>query len=206
MYNDSVSDAHYWQLYEQFCQGNQQASIELVNLLGNRLLQYIRRSCIYDSREAAEDCVQSTWIKLVEYCGKPLRQAPFWGFTCAIARNQSIDDYRKNTRQKRNGGETMESLEEYHQAEMADADADPAQLFELRETEQKAQAQLQAYKTALAALPDKQRLALTLQMAGYSLKEIAQQMDEKDETIKSHLRYAKDKLKKMLNNNQDIEP
>lgn len=198
MYSDAVADAHCRQLYEQFCKGDHRASIELVNLFSDRLLRYIRRSCIYDSYEAAEDCVQNTWAKLIQYCGKPVQESSFWGFMCAIAKHQAIDDYRANTRQKRNPGEGMEHLDNDDSPELADHDADPAWQCMAQEEEHESQQRLQSFKQAMANLPERQRLALTLQLAGYSLKTIAQHMQEKDETVKSHLRYAKNKLKHML--------
>lgn len=199
MYHDNVSDAYCRQLYEQFCRGERRAGIELVNLFGNRLLQYVRRSCIYSDQDAAEDCVQNTWMKLVQYCGKPLQAGTFWGFVCAIARHQAIDDYRSSTRQKRNPGEQVEYAEEYHQPdELADGEADPARVLELLESTRSEEQRLGAFKQAMTTLPDKQRLALSLQLAGYSLKDIASHMQEKEETVKSHLRYAKNKLKRLL--------
>lgn len=205
MYSDAVADAQYRQLYERFCQGDHRASIELVNLFGDRLLRYVRRSCIYDSYEAAEDCVQNTWAKLVQYCGKPVQDSSFWGFVCAIAKHQAIDDYRANTRQKRNPGEGMDYLEDDDQPVLADHDADPAKQFEAQEDERESQGRLQSFKQAVAGLPERQRLALTLQLAGYSLKSIAQHMQEKDETVKSHLRYAKNKLKRVLVETQGLD-
>lgn len=196
---EEMSDARCRDLYEQFCRGERRASIELVNLFGNRLLQYVRRTCIYDNYAAAEDCVQNTWMKLLQHCGKPLKEASFWGFLCAIARNQAIDDYRAQTRQKRNPEGPMESLEEYHQTEWShEHSSNPQQWMETLEEEQLQANRQQAFVKAMAELPAKQRLALNLWMADYSLKSIAAQMGEKEETVKSHIRYAKDKLKRLL--------
>ncbi len=196
---DEISDTHCRALYEQFCRGERRASIELVNLFGNRLLQYVRRTCIYDNYEAAEDCVQNAWIKLLQNCGKPLKEASFWGFLCAIARNQAIDDYRAQTRQKRNPEGSLESLEDYHHSEYSDEYSDdPTQWMEAMETEQLQIKRQQAFQQAMGELPAKQRLALSLWLADYSLKAIAVQMGEKEETVKSHIRYAKDKLKRLL--------
>lgn len=206
MQGEVMPDSYYRQLYERFCQGEQQAGIELVNVFGNRLLQYIRRTSIYSDFEAAEDCVQNTWIKLVQHCGKSLRSGTsFWGFVSTIARNQAIDDYRAATRQKRSPVEQVEYQEDYHQDEgggMNDQ-ADPARVLELLEASQGESQRLNTFKYALASLPQQQNLALSLQLAGYSIKEIADHLNEKDETVKSRLRYAKNKLKQLLSESQE---
>lgn len=204
MHEENFSDDYYRQLYERFCQGERQAGIELANLIGNRLLNYVRRSCIYSDIDAAEDCVQNSWIKLVQYCGKPLQTGTFWGFVCTIARHQAIDDYRTRTRQKRSSGEQIEYLEEYHQpSENVSHEADPMRVLELLESTRAEEQRLDAFKRAMASLPEKQHLALNMHLAGYSLKEAASHMHEKEETVKSHLRYAKNKLKRMLS---EVEP
>jgi RNA polymerase sigma-70 factor (ECF subfamily) len=189
MYSDTVAK----RLYAQFCQGDPRASIELTNLLSDRLFWYIRRSGYCNSVELAKDCVQDTWLKLVEYCGKPLEKGTLWGFMCVIAQNSAIDTYRVKNRQKRKDGEErldddsgklMENI-------LADEKADPAVWLEDEDVKHH-------FKRAIAQLPDRQRLALTLQLEGYSLKVIALRMEEGEETVKSHLRYAKDKLKYLL--------
>ncbi|MEZ5477634.1 MAG: sigma factor [Thiolinea sp.] len=93
---NTVSDTHYRQLYERFCQGDARASRALVNELGQRLLHYVRRTCIYHDQQAAEDCVQKTWLKLLQYCGQPLRAGTsFWGLVCTIARHQVVMTIRQ---------------------------------------------------------------------------------------------------------------
>lgn len=193
MCSDTVSDAYSRQLYEKFCRGNQRAGIELYNLYSSRLFQYIRRTCIYNDFDEAEECSQNTWVELFEYCGKALQAGGLWSLMCTIAKSRAIDDYRKRTRQKRSAAETVEYLDEYYHAEIAEEHngSNPERTLE-------AEQEKRAFKQAMALLPDKQRLALTLQLAGYALKEIARQMGEGDETVKSHIRYAKDRLKGVL--------
>ncbi len=202
-----MPDTYYRQLYGRFCRGEQRAGIELVNVLGGRLLQYIRRTSIYNDFEAAEDCVQNTWMKLVQHCDKPLRSdTSFWGLVCAIARNQAIDDYRAATRQKRHAVEQVEYREDYHQeGEIMEDEADPARVLELLETTHSETQRLEAFKRAMASLPEQQSLALSLQLAGHSIREIADYLHEKDETVKSRLRYAKNKLKQLLSDEPGLE-
>lgn len=207
MQDETVPDTYYRQLYDRFCQGEQRAGIELVGVFGDRLLQYIRRTSIYNDLGAAEDCVQNTWIKLVQHCGKPLRSGTsFWGFVCSIARNQAIDDYRAATQQKRQPVEQVEYQEDYHQESgMMDDETDPTRVLELLEAGHSEEQRLQTFKQALASLPQQQNVALSLQLAGYSIREIADYVNEKDETVKSRLRYAKNKLKQLLLDGQEPE-
>ena len=86
---------------------------------------------------------------------------------------------------------------------LADHDADPAKQFEAQEDERESQGRLQSFKQAVAGLPERQRLALTLQLAGYSLKPSPNTCRKRMKRSKSHLRYAKNKLKRVLVENQE---
>jgi RNA polymerase sigma factor (sigma-70 family) len=97
MHKNEKSNKDYWQLYKSFCKGNQRASHELVNDIGNRLMNYLLRSCVFGNYQEAEECLQITWEKLWKYCGKPLNEEKgFWGFTSTIAQRVAIDRWRIN--------------------------------------------------------------------------------------------------------------
>lgn len=201
MHNDITSMAYDQQLFERFCKKDPRAGIEMINVYGKRLLQYIRRSCVYNDLEGAEDCLQSTWIKLLKHCGKALPEAGLWAVMCTMAKTQALDDHRKYERKKRMPAQTLLSLTQDDASELALADdsPNPEEWLMLLEAALVDEAKLVTFKQAFAALPDKQQQALHLQITeSLSIKAIAERMQEKHETVRSHLRYAKEKLKRAL--------
>ena len=192
---DRLPDAHYRNLYQQFCDGKRAAQHELFNLCAGRLLRYVRRTCIFQDFDAAEDCVQNTWQRLFELCGtNPLKTGgSFWGWVCSIALSQAVDKYRSETRQKRRPDAGFVSLnDENNPFEVADNRDDPAYIHEQQEEQQ-------LFQAAVAALPEKQRVAFQLwALQQYALDEIASMLEENPETVKTRIRFAKTRLKQAL--------
>jgi len=201
MHNDITSMAYDQQLFERFCKKDPRAGIEMINAYGKRLLHYIRRSCIYNDVESAEDCVQNTWLKLLKSCGKALPDAGLWAMLCTMAKSQALDDHRKQERKKRAPEQAVLSLTQADDSELVlrDHNPNPEEWLMLLEEALVNKTKLAIFKQAFAALPDKQQQALNLQLTeGLSIKAIAARMQEKHETVRSHLRYAKEKLKRAL--------
>lgn len=192
MSTSPLSNQHYHQLYVAFCQGDQQASIELVNTFTPRIFNYIRRAFCH---ELANDHVQATWLKLFEYCGKALKNDNFAAWIMLIAKNIARDEYRKQQTAKRSDKASYE-------AEMTDIQhnekLDPAYFMHKIDLQEADDEKIARFTQALAQLPLKQRQALHLQHSGHSLNEIAVLTGEKKETVKSQLRHAKNKLKARL--------
>ena len=189
--NNELNQQHL-ELYLAFCQGDQRASKELVNAYTLRLLNYMRRA--FSERQAG-DYVQSTWLKLVEYCGNKLRHSNFGAFIMSIAKNVAIDEYRKSKTLKRS------DISQY-EVEVTQIDQnkklDPLYFMHVLDDKKQDERRLKIYKEALAQLPSKQRQVLLLQHSGHSLAVIADITGAKKETVKSQLRYAKNELKKQL--------
>lgn len=194
----TISEEYAQQLFERFCKREQRASLELMHIYGGRLFKYINCCRVFDPDEAKE-CFQETWIKLIErYCGKPL-PGKLWGIMCLLSRNLAVDAYRSRNRQKRSPDEMLAYEDKFEQVEaVVDENPNPERVLELLEETEEASARLHLFKQALMQLPDKQRLALTLKMKEYTLKEIARITGEKEEAVKSQLRIAKDKLQQIL--------
>lgn len=200
--DDRLPDSYYRDLYQQFCNGKRDAQHELYNLCAGRLLRYVRRSCVFQDFDAAEDCVQNTWQRLFELCAtNPLKATGnFWGWVCAIALSQAVDKHRSDTRQKRRPEAGFVSLnDEDNPLDVADTAADPARLYEQSEEHQQAMEQQRLFQEAVAALPEKQRVAFNLWALGrYSLDDMATMLHENPETVKTRIRFAKNKLKQAL--------
>lgn len=176
MTKEAVPNQHYWQLYKAFCKGDRKAERELVNLLGGRLKVYLVRTRLFRQSVDAEDCVQTTWEKLLKCCGKPLEEEKgFWGWASTIAKNTAIDWHRAQKAQD------YDELPEDLAADSQD-DLDSPNIL-----------------GNISSLPLYQRQAFWLWQHGYAYSEIAGILHRKEETVKTDVRYAKDKLKQLFN-------
>jgi RNA polymerase sigma-70 factor (ECF subfamily) len=133
----------------------------------------------------AEDIAQQTWLKLIE---QPLRytktNAGFRTWLFTVARNRLFDTLRQARHWQ------WDTLEETTEAELP---------FYNDDLEFTAQSHIQnKFNQALLTLPFVQREAISLQLEGFSLAELAAITNEKPETIKSRLRFARKNLKQTL--------
>jgi RNA polymerase sigma factor (sigma-70 family) len=132
----------------------------------------------------AQDIVQKTWLKVIE---KPHNyhtagSVKAWLFT--MARNALIDEFRKTKR--------WVELSNQHEE------------ISVFTPKIENQGNIQTlFDEALMFLPFQQREAFCLQQEGFSLSDIALMTDSKQETIKTRLRYAKTKLKELLEHAND---
>ena len=129
----------------------------------------------------AKDICQKTWLKVIEkkHLYQPTGQFKAWLFT--LARNQLIDEFR---RIKPNISNTEQLLDLAPEIELNLENQGVSALFD----------------HALMSLAFEQREAFCLQQEGFSLQDIASITHCPIETVKSRLRYAKDNIRKVLNN------
>ena len=135
----------------------------------------------------AEEVFQDTWMSLIRSTSEQREAVLFKTWLYQIARNRLIDHWRKS-------GRHQGKLDEYDEAQHASADPEPGpeqQLLISRD-----QQRLQA---ALADLPEEQREVFLLRAHGdLELAEIAELTQTPAETVKSRLRYALNKLRRLL--------
>lgn len=135
-------------------------------------------------REAADDLFQEAWLRVVNGARSYAPNGSFPAYLYRVAHNVLVDFYRR--RKPTQVGNHKEA------AELADPGCGPAAALEqsmLRER----------LKAALRALPPPQREAFLLhQEAGLTLEQIADVVGSNRETVKSRLRYATSKLKRVL--------
>jgi len=164
---------------------DKKAIIELYNLFADDMYHYL---LTLSDPALAQDIVQKTWLKVIE---KPqsyhtVGSVKAWLFT--MARNALIDEFRKTNR--------LVELE--NQQNELDQDLD----YEISSTINTRNVQA-LFDKALMTLSFEQREAFCLQQEGFSLSEIATMTHCKQETIKTRLRYAKTKLKELLEHAND---
>lgn len=135
----------------------------------------------------AEEVFQETWLSLVRSDSEQQASVQFRTWLYQIGRNRLIDHWRKQ-------GRSQGRLESFD-AQMHDLPADepgPEQQFQLSRDQQRLQA-------ALEDLPAEQREVFLLRAHGdLELHEIAELTRTPAETVKSRLRYALSKLRRLL--------
>ena len=142
--------------------------------------------CHQVSYELAADITQKTWLKVIENKHKYQGRGEFRAWLYKIARNLLIDEIRKSS------DKTNLELDEQTIA------ANNLAVDHLCQ-----QQKLQLFRQVFAQLPHTQREAISLQFEGFSLVEIANITQQPIETVKTRIRYAKQKLAGLLAENND---
>lgn len=137
----------------------------------------------------AEEIFQDTWLNLIRSESEPLGRASFKTWLYQIARNRLIDHWRKHGRQQ---GNTEAFDETLHGEAMPGSSPNPEHALSLSRDQQRLRA-------ALDELPGDQREVFLLRAHGdLELAEIAELTRTPAETVKSRLRYALQKLRRLL--------
>lgn len=151
-------------------------------------------------RDAANDCYQVLWLKVIDNRLRYRPDAPFKHYLYTLAHNVLMDHHRKNRRLVSEVDAPRTLLSDTHNpeadVELADlprqvhsAASDPALVVD-------GQRLLEALHALVQGLPLHQReVWLLRQETDLSLEEIAQVTRATAEGVKSRLRYARDKLK-----------
>ena len=121
--------------------------------------------------ELAKDISQKTWLKVIDKREYYQNKGTFKAWLFTVGRNTLFDEFRKQNR--------------YQDLFDDQTEADPLNQDTLDNDIQT------RFKQVLENLPFKQREAFVLQQEGFSILQIAQITQEKEQTIKTRLRYAK---------------
>ena len=137
--------------------------------------------------ELAEEVYQDTWLSLIRSTSQPQGRATFRTWLFQIARNRLIDHWRKHGARQ----PLHDSYDEQIHA-VSDEATDPEQLLSLSRDSQR-------LENALQMLPTDQREVFLLRAHGdLDLAQIASLTETPLETVKSRLRYAQQKLRRLL--------
>ena len=170
----------------QYSAKNDEASLAaLFDLHNNKLFYFLK---VLSDSTVAEDICQRTWIKVIENSCLFKSGDNFQAWLFTIGRRTLIDELRKSAKLEYNN--------------------DAVELFSSGELTKHAQSTIEedvakglekdVFKACIQQLPYKQKEALSLQLEGFGLREIASICGAEKETIKTRIRYAKDSLKTML--------
>ena len=137
--------------------------------------------------ELADEVFQDTWLSLIRSTSQPQGRATFRTWLFQIARNRLIDHWRKHGVHQ----PLHDSYDEQLHA-IGDETNDPEQLLNLSRDSQR-------LESALQTLPADQREVFLLRAHGdLDLAQIASLTETPLETVKSRLRYAQQKLRRLL--------
>jgi RNA polymerase sigma-70 factor (ECF subfamily) len=159
--------------------------------------RYLLRQC--GNAGLADEMFQDVWMNLIKSRGRYVPSASFATWLYTLAHNRLVDHYRAS------GRVHALSLDDDAHAELAESIVDPLQPLP---EDGVAQRQLgERLKSAVSALPAAQREAFLLhQEGGLSLAEIAALTGAGEETVKSRLRYAMNKLRADLSDLKEPLP
>ncbi|WP_236197177.1 RNA polymerase sigma factor [Pseudomonas glycinae] len=137
--------------------------------------------------ELADEVFQETWLSLIRSTSQPQGRATFRTWLFQIARNRLIDHWRKHGARQ----PLHDSYDEQSHAVSDDA-SDPEQLLNLSRDSLR-------LESALQSLPADQREVFLLRAHGdLDLAQIASLTGTPLDTVKSRLRYAQQKLRRLL--------
>jgi len=163
--------------------------------LFNFILRFVRDTA------AAEDVTQETFLRLVKGADAYERQAKFTTWLYTIARNLCVDAARRGKHRK------AASLD----APLGDEDGSASLLDLVPDTGAGVDRQAQSrelavrLRQAIEALPDEQReIFLLREVADLQFNEIANVIGCPENTVKSRMRYALEKLREALEEYRDL--
>lgn len=174
-------------LLRRYRQGDAEAFAELYARHRLGLFRFLCGLC--GDNAQAEEVFQETWLSLIRSESQPLGAASFKTWLYQIGRNRLIDHWRKLGRYQ---GRQESFDEQLHGDALGGESVDPERELSLSRDQQRLQG-------ALESLPEEQREVFLLRAHGdLELNEIAELTQTPAETVKSRLRYAMQKLRRLL--------
>ncbi len=173
----------------RYARGEVIAFEELYRRHEMRVWRYLNRNV--RDHATADELMQEVWFAVARDAPKYQPTARFTTWLFTIAHNRMIDLSRT-----RRASLSLDTLGHEDGALVERLTADPAASPLAAVV---ARDQAGALRRALAALPGEQRQAFLLQIEGeLSVEEIATLTESSFETVKSRLRYARNKLRELL--------
>ncbi len=153
---------------------DKQALSSLYDQHNNKLYYYL---LVMSDTDVAADVTQKTWLKVIEKKHLYSDQGKFEAWLFTMARNTLMDEIRRQNRFE-HSADAVDTLVSPEQSSRDNGD----------------------FHLALSTLPFEQKEAFSLQQEGFTLGEISQICHVPVETVKTRLRYAREKLRKTLEN------
>lgn len=152
-------------------------------------------------RSTAEDVVQETFVRVVQNAAEFKHEARFVTWLYTIARNLCIDHLRKGALRKHPSLDEARSGSEGDGPTLGEQTADTKASVEREATGTELRVKIAA---AVEQLPDEQReVFLMREVANLPFKEIAEITNVPENTVKSRMRYALERLQAALSDYEE---
>jgi len=162
------------------------------------IFEFILRSVGSHDTALAEDLTQETFLRVVKQASTYEQRAKFTTWLFTLARNLCIDASRRRKHRK---AQSLDSADD-EGTSLLDRTASPGLAVDRQAISRQLQARLEQ---AIATLPEDQReVFLMRESADLSFKEIADIIGVSENTVKSRMRYALEKLRTTLSEYQDM--
>ncbi len=146
--------------------------------------------------QQAEDVVQDAFVRVVQSASDFKHEARFTTWLYTITRNLCIDQLRKRVHRKHPSLDEPKPGDDGEGPTLGEQTADPRASVEREATGGELQARI---ARAVEALPDEQREVFLLrEVANLPFKEIAEVTGVPENTVKSRMRYALERLQEAL--------
>lgn len=154
------------------------------------------------SRDRAEDLMQETFLRVIKGAGSYQKQAKFTTWLYTIARNLCVDQSRRQKHRK--AASLDQPIGGGEERDRSLLDVVPGK--DMRSDREVINRQLYStIEQAVAALPDEQReVFLMREFLDMAFKDIADVVGVPENTVKSRMRYALEKLRQELAEYKDL--
>jgi len=188
-------DATDEMLMVRYQRGERKAFVELVRRHNRPIYNFVLRQLRVPS--VAEDVTQDVFMRLVQNAAEFKHEARFSTWLYAIARNLCIDQLRKLSH-RRHPSLDQPSAEHSDGPLLGETVADPNPQASAERSALSTEVRSSIVK-AVDSLPDDQREVFLLrEVANLPFRDIAEITGAGENTVKSRMRYALDRLKEAL--------
>lgn len=150
----------------------------------------------------AEDLLQETFLRVIKGAERYERQAKFTTWLYTIARNLCVDASRRGKHRKASSLDAPLDAEDGGKATLGDRVSDPKGVVDRAVMSKQLGARIQL---AVDALVEEQREVFVLrEVLDLPFKEIAEIVGCSENTVKSRMRYALEKLRDALEEYRDL--
>jgi len=190
------SDATDEMLMVRYQRGDREAFAEIVHRYKTPIYNFVLRQVRHGN--AAEDVTQDVFLRLVQNAADFKHEARFSTWLYTIARNLCVDHLRKQSHRRHPSLDQPQSGDSTGTRPMIDNVADGHPRASVERTAASGEVAGRIVE-AVQGLPEEQREVFLLrEIANLPFKEIAQITGVGENTVKSRMRYALDRLQEAL--------
>jgi len=188
-------------LMTKFQGGDRSAFQGLVRRHKTTLYNFVLRQVRHPA--AAEDLVQDVFVRIVQNAADFKHEARFTTWAYAIARNICIDHLRKMSLRRHPSLDQATSPDSERGQTLGERTADPRPAASVDRTVIGTELAKRITSAVEALPPDQREVFLLRELANIPFKEIAEIVGVPENTVKSRMRYALERLQEALSEYED---